>query len=322
MNARPVDDDAAHEALLLQVAQMYYEEQRTQEHIGRVLHLTRWKVGRLLVQARDEGIVRVEIVHPRARHRSEEQRLVAAFGLDEAVVISGAEGQDQTQLRSRVAQIAAEYLSDVFTTTALLGVSWGRTMEELARHLPPGWAKGVDVVQLNGGLSRSRRSTSAADVASTIATRAGGTATLLPAPAIVEQADTRQVLARERSVADVMELARRADAHLFSMGAMTKDSVLVESGYLSAADVESLVARGAVGDVLGRFVDADGEIVDHDLDERTLGLGLDELAASPRSIAVLAGEAKRRVCLAALRAGLVKVLITDRATAAYLLERA
>jgi deoxyribonucleoside regulator len=96
--------------------------------------------------------------------------------------------------------------------------------------------------------------------------------------------------------------------------------VLVDSGYLDARDVAALVARGAVGDVVGRYIDADGAIVDPALDERTVGLGLDRLRAATNAIFVVAGVAKHDVARAVVTSGLCTVIVTDEATALDLLD--
>ena len=76
--------------LSVRAAELYYEENKTQDEIGALLGLTRWKVGRLLTQARELGIVRIEIVHPRARKLSLERELCARFSLLGAVVVPSA----------------------------------------------------------------------------------------------------------------------------------------------------------------------------------------------------------------------------------------
>lgn len=317
---------ADHEAQLVRVAEMYYEGDRTQEQIARELHLTRWKVGRLLAEARDVGIVRIQIVHPRARKHAAERALIDRYGLRDAVVVpagpgEAADGQDGTaRLRDRVARAGADYLAALRPSPHLLCVSWGRTLDAVAEHVPAGWTSGVHVVQMNGSLSRSRRPTSASDMASRIAHSGSGTVTLLPVPAIVERADTRMALDGDRAVSDVLDLARSADCYLFSPGSMDPRSVLVESGYLSASDVADLAGAGAVGDVAGRFITADGQIADPELDARTLGLGPADLRAGTWSIAVVAGRDKHPVCHAVATAGICNVLVTDEATSRYLLE--
>ena len=109
-------------------------------------------------------------------------------------------------------------------------------------------------------------------------------------------------------------------AFLFTAGPCDATSAHVENGYLSAADVEELARRGAVGDVLGRYVDAEGNIVDAQLDERTVGVALDRLRGAPRAIFVTAGAAKHDVARTVVANGLCGVVVTDETTARALLE--
>ncbi len=307
-----------HETLLVRAAELYYEDNKTQDEIGRLLRLTRWKVGRMLAQAREDGIVRIEIVHPRARRSALERSLTERFGLADAVVVPVPDGADPL---ARVAQAAADHLQALRPAPRTLGVSWGRTLDAIARRLPAGWASGVDVVQINGSVSLIGGSNAAA-TAVEIAGKGGGSATLLPSPAILERRETRLAIEADRTVASVLGLAGGASAYLYGAGVAGPDSILVDSGYLTSDDVAELVRRGAVGDVLGRFIDADGAIVDPALDERTVGLGLDELRAATSSIAVVAGDAKHEVARAVVASGLCTTIITDEATAHYILEQA
>lgn len=308
------DDDQ-----LYQVAVRYYESGETQEQIAHALHLTRWKVGRMLAEAREVGIVRIEVLHPRSRVRTLERSLKERFGLRDAIVVASGGDRDAEQVRDRVAAAGADHLTEIRPVPRLIGLL-GRTLDRLAGGLAPGWATGVNVVQINGALSRSRQPTSAHSMASMIAHHGGGTATLLTAPAIVEQQSTRAVLESDRAVSDVLALAARADLFLFSPGGMGSDSVLVDSGQIDADDLDRLSRAGAVGDVLGRFIDARGRIVDPDLDGRTLGLSLDALRSATTSVALVSGEAKRAVCRAVVTNGLCDVLITDDQNAIHLLE--
>ncbi|PZG14438.1 sugar-binding transcriptional regulator [Nonomuraea aridisoli] len=305
---------------LYQVAVRYYEGGETQEQIAHALHLTRWKVGRMLAEAREVGIVRIEVLHPRSRVHGLERSLKERFGLRDAIVVANGGDGDDEQVRDRVAAAGADHLMELRPVPRLIGVSWGRTLDRLAGGLTPGWATGVNVVQINGALSRSRQPTSAHSMASLIAHRGGGTATLLPAPAILEQESTRKALESDRSVSDVLALATRADLFLFSPGGMGSDSVLVDSGQIDAADLARLRRVGAVGDVLGRFIDARGRIADPGLDRRTLGLSLDVLRSATTSVALVSGEAKRAVCRAVVTSGLCDVLIVDDQNATHLLE--
>lgn len=303
------------EMLAVRIAELYYDENKTQDEIGSILGVTRWKVGRLLTRARERGIVRIQIVHPRARRHGAERELRERFGLKDAVVVPFAD-----ELRSTVARAAADYLTTLRPVPRTLGVSWGRTLDDVADHLAIGWAIGVTVIQINGGVSLNRRPGTASTTAADIARKAAGSAVLLPSPAILERLETARAIAADRTVADVLNRASGASAFLYSAGVADSSSVLVDSGYLSPVDVEELVRKGAVGDVVGRYIDANGNPVDPALDERTVGLSLDQLRAADTAIFVAAGEAKHDVARAVVSSGLCSVVITDEGTAAALLE--
>ena len=308
------------ELLSIRAAELYYEEDKTQDEIGQILRVTRWKVGRLLAAAKSRGFIQIEIVHPRARRLALERRLREELGLRDAVVVSLAGVESSEELGARTAQAAADYLSTLRPVPRILGVSWGRTLHDVASRLKHSWANNVNVVQINGGVSLNKRPGTAAATAVQIAQKAGGQATLLPSPAILERVETKKAIESDRVVAGVLQLARGASAFLFSAGSADHASVHVDSGYLSAADVDELVAKGAVGDVVGRYIDANGNIVDPSLDARTVGLTLDQLRAANNTIAVIAGPSKHAVARAVVGSQLCKVLITDEATAVALLD--
>jgi deoxyribonucleoside regulator len=306
-------DAARHTELLIEVAQSYWEQDRTQEDIGRELHLTRWKVGRLLEEARAAGIVQITIVHPQARRTDLEVALRGRFGLRECVVVPTTDGNAAGS--AHVALAAANYLRLQGKAIRTLGVSWGNMLQEVAAVLPVGWTRGIEGIQITGSVSRSVRPTTGANVALSIAHSGDGHATLLPVPAIVERASTKDALYTEGFVSETLAKARSADALLFSLGALGPGSVLVQCGAVSPEELDRLQAAGACGDVLGHYVTDDGSIADDDMEGRTVGLTLDDLRRSSRAIAVASGLDKARVITAALSSGLCSVLITDEESA-------
>ncbi len=316
----PVDEQRDH--LMVRAAKLFYELDQTQSEIATELGLTRWQVKRLLTDARELGIVKIEIT-PRANRRTKlEVMLQQAYGLADAIVVPSAPGADSALVAEAVAQAAANYLATLSPKPELLGVSWGRTMSAVSRHLPLNWNPGLHVVLLNGAtnLRYTKHQTSA--VAEDIARSANGMATLLPVPAIVGRQETRQVLEEDPIIERVLNLAQQAEVVCFGIGGISGDSVLVESGYLEESDMKNLRAAGAVGDILGRFVDANGQVVDNALDQRTVGLHIEQLRSKQRSIGVAAGEAKSRIALAALKGGYLSVIITDESIAQFALEAA
>jgi deoxyribonucleoside regulator len=317
-NRLPSDEQREH--LMVRVAKLYYDLEWTQGDIAAELGLTRWQIGRLLTEARELGVVRIEIT-PRVMRRTDlEVRLQQQYRLKDAIVVPSGDMTDSALLTERVAQAAATYLAGLTPKSELIGVSWGRTMSAVARFLPSNWNPGVHVVLVNGATNLRSTSTHSSAVAEEFARAANGIATLLPVPAIVGKKSTREVLEEDPIIERVLELAMQADVVCFSMGGINHQSVLLSNGYLDEADMDRLKDAGAVGDILGRFVDENGRIIDEAIDDRTVGMRLEHLKTKQQAIGVVAGEDKQRVAVAALKAGYVSVIITDEATALYALE--
>jgi deoxyribonucleoside regulator len=307
------------ELLMIQVAKRYYELDMTMGELAKELNLTRWQASRLLTDAREAGIVRIEIVPRAPRSPDIEARLQRRYGLKEAVVVPNTGEEDEGLLLESVAQAAARMLAGL-GKVPLIGVSWGRTMSAVAHRLPPFWNEGVEVVLLNGAMNIRSPSIRTNNVAELFARSANGTATLLPVPAILGHAATRVALEQDPTIASVLDLARRAPVICFGLGTISPDSVLVQSGFVTEAETAALRAEGAVGDILSHYVDAHGNIVDPGIDARTISLDLRLCRERKFSIGVAAGKSKQAITLACLRAGYINVLVTDEQTARFLLD--
>ena len=81
-----------------------------------------------------------------------------------------------------------------------------------------------------------------------------------------------------------------------------------------------LAARGAVGDICLRFFNRAGEQVVTELNERVISIELSELRKVRQVVGVAGGPRKHDAIEGALTGKLVNVLITDFATAEYLLK--
>jgi len=311
MSVSPIRIDPSDgDQLMARVAHLYYEEMLTQEAIARQVGLTRWKVGRLLKAAREQGIVEINIRHVDLRLAELEASLRENFDLGHVIVTASSAGNRTASLNA-VARAAARYLANLDPPPPLLATSWGKTMTAVAEAIPDGWTHNVHVVQMNGALTLGIVKGQQTDPAHQISRSGNGHCTLLPVPAIVDMPAVREGLERDSAIAHVLSVARSAPVALFGIGLLSEDSVLAQSGYLESTQLAHLRVAGAVGDVIGRFISSHGEIVDASLDARTLGLSLRELAHKDERIAVAHGAHKMAPTLGALRAGLITTLIVD-----------
>lgn len=293
---------------MLRAAELYYYEDLTHAQIAEQLGTSRWTVGRLLERARESGIVRITIEHPLARHHHLELQLKQRFGVREAIVVPGQSDSEVTT--TAVCRAAAELVTALRPRPRVVGVSWGRTTSRLAALLNHGWSQGVTVVQTNGGLALA-----GADhvgmALRVMAERGPGQARMMPAPTILQSAELASGLRSDPAVATTLDLAANARTIVYSPGSATSTSVLVDSGYLNVDEVDRLQGLGVVGDVLSHFIDASGQVVDADLDGRTISISLAALRNCPNSIAVVSGSEKAAVTSAILAAQLCTTIITD-----------
>jgi deoxyribonucleoside regulator len=290
------------------VATLYYEDNKTHDDIGAMMGLSRWKVARILQHAKDVGIVTIHISQPTSRVGALEQQILDLFDIDTVIVVDTTE----TPALEAVARQAADHLTEIAAQITTLGMSWGRTLTAMANTLPHGWAEGIDIVQVNGGMSVLDTSQSASWTVAVVADKARGNAHVMPTPAIVQLPETADALRKDPTVSTVLDLAHQADTIMFTVGFASADSAHVRSGYLTTDNITQLRASGAVGDVVGRFIDSRGQVVDGDLDHRTIGISLDDLSKAPRRILVAESAAKAPAVMSCLRRGLVSSLIVDQ----------
>ena len=108
----------------------------------------------------------------------------------------------------------------------------------------------------------------------------------------------------------IVELWERLDVALFGIGGPAWTA-----GRVGDAIEGELDAADAVGEVLVAPFDIDGRFVCDALRDRVIALDARRLARVPVAIGVASGEGKVRPILGALRAGVVRTLVTDVATA-------
>ena len=305
--------------LLYKLARAYYDDGLTQQQIGERFGLSRIRVSRLLRAARDERIVQIAVTPPQGSNTEIERRLEEAFGLKEAVVVA-CSSRDAASIINQLGPVAATCLTRCLQGNEVVAVSWGTAVLSTVNALPAMDLPNVRVVQFLGGLGELEARTHGADLARRMAQTLGAKPRLILAPGIVKDRVVRDALVMDPQVSDTLELAARADVALVGVGALeTCATRLTRDNTLMQEEADDLKARGAVGDIALQFFDADGRKVDHPINQRIVGTDLEAIKQIRRVIGVAGGTEKWRAIHAALRGGLINVLVTDDQTAAQLL---
>ena len=202
-----------------------------------------------------------------------------------------------------------------------VGVGWGRTLQAMLPHLEGRPLSGVRVVSLLGGIAQARRF-NPAEFAWQFAEAYGAEGYLIPAPAIVDSPQTRHALLERCGLDQIFQMAATCDVALVSCGGIDGLTTSYRVGYVSEAERQSMVRAGVVGDVLYNFLDRDGRVVDHPVNERVIGMPPERLARVENIVLVSGGREKLDILRGALASLRPRTFITDEVTARHLLEAA
>ena len=306
--------------LLARIAHRWYVDGRTQGAIADEFRLSRPKVQRLLERARTTGVVEIHVEPPLGIDLDLEGLLLEAFSLSEAIVSS--QRPDGDSQRAGVARSAARFLERRLHDGIVVAVSHGRDIGQVPRFFRP--AAPIDCIFASamGGSPRIDAPTNPNEICRALAEKCGGRAESLFAPAYVESLEIRDRLLEQEAVAHALQAAAKADVALVGIGGTDDDCTMVRSGSLSPAEIAELRTLGAVGDVLGNYVDVTGTVIPAPHDSRLIGLSIEDLRHIGSVVAVASGDEKPRAILGVLRAGIVDVLIVDEANARAVVDLA
>ena len=304
---------------VIEAAKLYYLLDYNQNEIAKLLGVSRPTVSRLLQQAKSDGIVQINIMDPTEDVENLGKQLEKRFNLKKAVVASIPQYDDHI-IKNYLGEKAAAYLDVIVKDDDIIGVTWGTTIYHVATELKQKFVKNVKVVQLKGGVSYAETNTYASETLYLFGKAYNTAPHNLPLPAIVDHVVVKQAMEADRHIRKILELGKQANIALFTMGPIKTDSLLFQLGYFTESDLESLYGK-AVGDICSRFFDKNGEICNESLNERTLGVNLDELRKKEYSILVAGGPNKIDGIYGALKGKYANVLITDQFTAKFLLDK-
>jgi len=300
-------DAGDEEELALHVARRYYLDDQSKVDVAKALGLSRFQVARLIADARRRGQVRIEIGSPGRIDEELGRDLAAALGIAHAVVVQDSSGPSGSAVR-HIADALALVLAEVVQEGDTLGMAWSRAIETMARSLES--LRPCTVVQLAGALHLTGDRLGSVEVVRRIAEVAGGSARPVYAPIVVDSATTAAALRRQAGIADSLDLVSGMDVAVFSVGTWRPSGSAVFDVVDEEARAEA-TAAGAVGEVSGRLLSADGEHLTTSLDERIVGVTVEELLGVPTRIVTSHGAYRARATVAAVRAGLVGTLVTD-----------
>lgn len=308
--------------LIARVAQMYHGEGMRQAEVAEHLNMSQATVSRMLRRAEQEDIVRTTVIPPPGTFADLEAAVRKRFDVGEVIVVDCTEDRDGP-IKARIGEGAAHFLEVTLKPGEIIGVSsWSETILRMVDNIHPlKGTKAKYVVQTLGGMGNPSVQAHATQLTTRLARLTGAEPRLLPVQGVATSREAKLVMLGDPFVRDTMDLFRSISLAIIGIGAVEPSELLAGSGNVfSRRELAALTEAGAVGDMSLRFFDLDGRAVKAPLDERVIGLPFEDLLSIPRVIALAGGASKTQAIMGALRTGAIDVLVTDRFSAARLVE--
>lgn len=303
--------------LIYKCCYLYYKDGFSQMEICDQLGISRATVSRLLKAGRERNIVRIELDNPDSVMYGElERRLESVFDLKEILIVDELDIGNKYEHQKKVNEEALSYFSRTFQDQDYIGVSMGHTLYDLANTKLLVEDIDCTFVPVVGGVGIKQLSSQnyhSNEIAQSFAKKFNGSAVQFFAPAIFDNIEVMNGLMQEKPVQEVTSLFKRLNAVIVGIGSTeSPSSTLVHSGYITQSSYADFKRRGAVGDVMLRFYDEDGDCSKfQEFNSRVMGISDEELMQVDNRIAIAIGEQKSRSVLGALRGRKINVLITD-----------
>ncbi|MCZ8521960.1 MULTISPECIES: sugar-binding transcriptional regulator [Paenibacillus] len=310
--------DNEKQRLSIEAARLYYLSDYGQQDIAVRLGVSRPTVSRLLQYAKDQGYVRISIVDPLEDLDGMGDRIKLQYGLD-TVHVCYSPLNEYREIQKHISKRAADYLHETVQDSDIIGVTWGTTMHAIALQLQTKSVRGVEVVQLKGGVSHSHVNTYAAETVNLFAEAFHTMPRYLPLPVIFDNTEVKQMVEADRHIQRIIELGRQANIAVFTVGTVKEDALLFRLGYFSEEE-QQMLRQEAAGDICSRFFDGEGRVCSKEINDRTVGIDLQDLQRKEKAVLVAGGQRKIEAIRAALVGKYANILVTDQFTAQALLN--
>lgn len=305
--------------VLTDIADQYYNKGKTQSEIAAHYETNRFKIAKLLQDARTEQIVEIRINYSNERNIQLEKELKEQFSLQKALVVNT---QYSPYLDSlyQIGKIGADYLKKILTPDSCLGVTWGKTIYSIISQLSGITHNPISAVQMTGCLKLPNPAAESRELVRMVAAAYYGTYHYIDAPLYVRSAELKQELMNEPVIQSTLKKTDSMTAVITGIGSRSSLPLNKPSfaPYVSKNDLARM--DDYLGSIYGYILDSRGRITDIEMNRKVIATPIDTILKIPHRLAVVYGRHKAEVTYHALRNRLVNEILTDTDTALNLLE--
>jgi DNA-binding transcriptional regulator LsrR (DeoR family) len=305
-------DDAARAGWL------YYVAGRTQDEIASAMGISRQSAQRLVSLAMTERLIKVRLDHPIAACLELGLALKEKYDLRQVDIVPSDPGSSSTTVG--IAEAAASEIERWLKSAdpIILAIGTGRTLKAAIDQLPGMDCPQHRIVSLTGNIGLDG-SAAYYNVIFSMADAVKARHFPMPLPVLVSSAEERVMFHNQALVKSALQLGAQADVAFVGIGELGPQAPLCEDGFLARDEMVRLMDEGAAGEICGWMFDGEGRMMSGSINQRVASVPLPSRQTSI-VIGIAKGERKYQAVRAALRGRLINGLITDEATAEFLLN--
>jgi DNA-binding transcriptional regulator LsrR (DeoR family) len=305
---------AARASLMLQAAELYFLEDFSRAAIGEALGISRFRVARLLKEARETGLVNITLMRPDGLDPERAKRLQTDCGLDRAIVVPWSPESDLLQV---LTEAAASYFVEHVEQSDILGLPSGRTAGRVARLITA--LPNCTIVQIAGVAAAASLWESPTETMRRVTQLTTGPSYPIFAPIVLSSLQAAETLRREPGIQDAYSFFPKLTKAMVAMAPWRPGESMIHDS-VSTEDQKFVSSFNPAVEVLANILDADGNQIVREFTDRSLAISLDLLRKVPDVIAVAGGESRHEAVLAAVRAKFINTLVTDSRTAQFIID--
>jgi DNA-binding transcriptional regulator LsrR (DeoR family) len=309
MNMRKIIDD---QRMIYKCCSLYYEDNMGQLQIAQYLGISKSSVSRMLQLGRELGIVEIKVHHvSQYMYEDLERDLIKKFHLRDVIVAESSPLDTREERISKLNERAADYLNRLIKDGDYVGLSLGSTLRNIAHTTLECTKRDCTFVPIVGGVGKGE--VQAGQVSEAFAKKFGGKAIPFFSPAIFSNEALMNEFLKEDSVRYIFDYFKKLNIVISGINSSSVNHLTVEKlGFVSKELAKEYYDRGAVCNIVLRFLDIEGNVQEFDdYNQRIAAISMEEYRNVEYKILVTGGKGNADTIRASVNGGYANIVITD-----------
>ncbi|WP_436860488.1 sugar-binding transcriptional regulator [Mammaliicoccus lentus] len=307
---------------LFKMAQMYYEENMTQNEIANHFDINRSSVSRYLKKMREKNIVKISLDYSIVSNTEIAERLKEKFHMKEVIVVKSSEKESTTDKLRNMGKAASKFMDSILVDNDVIGFSWGRSLSHMVDEIDTNRRLKASCIPLIGGPLGSLDSKyHVNNITYSVAQKYQCASYMVDIPAIFKNKDARTYFTHSEHYNEMKSWWDKLTVAFVGIGSLEISNSLVFKNFYGEEFKEEVSKSNTVGDILSQFYDIKGDLAKTKLNDRLIVADILKLRDLRFSVGIAESGEKVKGIIGALNGHYINTLITNEETAVKILEQ-